>query len=62
MSAGHLDLAANSVGGYWTHIGPSNWYMDAVLQGSFVDGIPTSDRQLKTNTYARAITASLEGG
>lgn len=61
-SAGHLDLAANSVGGYWTHIGPSNWYIDAVLQGSFIDGIPTSDRQLKTNTYARAITASLEGG
>ena len=61
-SAGHLDLAANSVGGYWTHIGPSNWYIDAVLQGSFIDGTPISDRQLKTNTYARAITASLEGG
>jgi outer membrane autotransporter protein len=61
-SAGHLDLEANSVGGYWTHIGPSNWYIDAVLQGSFVNGTTTSDRQLSTGNYARAVTASIEGG
>ena len=61
-SAGRLDLEANNVGGYWTHIGPSNWYIDAVLQGSFVSGSTTSDRQLTTGNYARAITASLEAG
>jgi hypothetical protein len=30
--AGHVDLDATSFGGYWTHLGPTNWYIDAVLQ------------------------------
>jgi type V secretory pathway adhesin AidA len=32
--AGHVNLDASSYGGYWTHLGPSNWYIDAVLQGN----------------------------
>src|SRR5262245_43083654 len=33
--AGHVDLDATSFGGYWTHLGPTNWYIDAVLQGTY---------------------------
>ena len=33
-----------------------------MLQGSFVNGTTTSDRQLSTGNYARAVTASIEGG
>ena len=35
---GSVNLNAYSVGGYWTHYGPSGWYIDAVLQGSFYNG------------------------
>ena len=34
--AGHVDLDATSFGGYWTHLGPSNWYIDTVVQGSYL--------------------------
>ena len=43
-AAGHLDLDATSFGGYWTHLGPSNWYIDAVLQGTHLSGSPSSIR------------------
>ncbi|SFL62419.1 outer membrane autotransporter barrel domain-containing protein [Bradyrhizobium sp. NFR13] len=35
---GSLNLNAYSLGGYWTHYGPTGWYIDAVLQGSFYSG------------------------
>jgi hypothetical protein len=27
---GAVELSAYSLGGYWTHYGPSGWYLDAV--------------------------------
>jgi outer membrane autotransporter protein len=35
---GSVNLNAYSIGGYWTHYGPTGWYIDAVLQGSFYNG------------------------
>jgi outer membrane autotransporter protein len=35
---GTLGLNAYSAGGYWTHYGPSGWYLDAVLQGTYYNG------------------------
>jgi outer membrane autotransporter protein len=35
---GSVNLNAFSAGGYWTHYGPTGWYIDAVLQGSFYKG------------------------
>jgi outer membrane autotransporter protein len=37
-NTGTLDLKAISAGGYWTHYGPSGWYLDAVLQGTYYNG------------------------
>ena len=35
---GTLGLNAYSTGGYWTHYGPSGWYLDAVMQGTYYNG------------------------
>ncbi|MBV9014482.1 MAG: autotransporter domain-containing protein [Alphaproteobacteria bacterium] len=35
---GTLNLNAFSGGAYWTHYGPTGWYLDAVLQGTGYDG------------------------
>ena len=46
---------------YWTHYGPSGWYVDAVLQGTYYNGDATTQfAQLPTNGFG--FTSSLEGG
>ena len=61
-AAGHMDLDAMSIGGYWTHLGPSNWYIDAVLQGTNLHGLPLDSRGISNNVSGRALAASIEGG
>ena len=61
-AAGHMDLDAMSIGGYWTHLGPSNWYIDAVLQGTNLHGLPLNSRDITNNISGRALAASIEGG
>ena len=61
-AAGHMDLDAMSIGGYWTHLGPSNWYIDAVLQGTDLHGLPLNSRGISNNVSGRALAASIEGG
>jgi autotransporter family porin len=60
--AGHLDLDATSYGGYWTHLGPSNWYIDAVVQGTHFDGTPSSIRGISTTAKGDAFAGSIEAG
>jgi autotransporter family porin len=60
--AGHLDLDATSFGGYWTHLGPSNWYIDAVLQGTYFQTAANSIRGFANNFSGRGFAASIEGG
>jgi outer membrane autotransporter protein len=58
---GSLNLNAYSFGGYWTHYGPTGWYIDAVLQGSFYQGdASTQFASLPTN--GTGFTSSLEAG
>jgi outer membrane autotransporter protein len=55
------DIEAYSAGGYWTHYGPTGWYLDAILQGTFYTGNATTQfaqLPLKGNGLA----ASLETG
>lgn len=59
---GRFDLDSNSIGGYWTHIGPGGWYVDAVLMHSWLSGSPRSDRGISADAKGTAWTASLEGG
>jgi len=60
--AGRVSLDATSLGAYWTHVGPTGWYLDAVLQGSWLDGNPRSHRGIRADAAGSAFAASLEGG
>ncbi len=58
---GTLNLNAYSTGGYWTHYGPSGWYLDAVVQGTSYNGNATTPfASLPTN--GTGFISSLEGG
>jgi outer membrane autotransporter protein len=58
---GKLDLNAYSLGGYWTHYGPTGWYVDAVLQGAFYDG-NAATQFAKLPTSGTGFISSLETG
>jgi outer membrane autotransporter protein len=58
---GTVNLNAVSGGAYWTHYGPSGWYLDAVAQGTIYSGsAATQFTSLDTTGYG--FIASLEGG
>jgi len=58
---GTVGLNGYSAGGYWTHYGPSGWYLDAVLQGTYYNGnAVTQFANLPIN--GSGFIASLEGG
>lgn len=59
---GKLDLDSYSLGAYWTHIGPSGWYVDTVLMTSWLNGDGRSDRGVTGKVDGNAVTASIEGG
>ena len=61
-ASGSVDLGATSLGLYWTHIGPSGWYLDSVLMHSWLDGSPHSNRGVGIELDGSSTTASLEGG
>lgn len=58
---GTNDIQAYSAGGYWTHYGPTGWYIDAILQGTLYRGnatTPFTELPLRGSGFA----ASLETG
>jgi outer membrane autotransporter protein len=58
---GTVGLNGYSAGGYWTHYGPSGWYLDAVLQGTYYSGNAiTQSANLPIN--GSGFISSLEGG
>jgi autotransporter family porin len=61
-AAGEDTLRAYGVGAYWTHFGPSGWYLDGVLQVNRFDieAKPNDLGKLKTRGWG--YTASLENG
>ena len=61
-SVGDLKLDGDSVGGYWTLVGPQGGYLDSVLQYTKLDGRARSERGDKLNVDGHAWTASLESG
>jgi len=61
-SVGDLKLDGDSVGTYWTLVGPQGAYLDAVLQYTRLDGRARSDRGDKLDMDGHAWTASLESG
>ncbi|HEK1009984.1 TPA: autotransporter outer membrane beta-barrel domain-containing protein [Pseudomonas putida] len=61
-SVGDLTLDGDSVGAYWTLVGPQRGYLDAVLQYTDLDGHARSQRGDKLNINGHAWTASVESG
>ena len=58
---GTVNLYGYSGGAYWTHYGPTGWYLDAVVQGTAYSGnAATQFANLPTN--GSGIITSLEGG
>ncbi|KQR74758.1 transporter [Burkholderia sp. Leaf177] len=62
VDVGHLSMNAYSLGGYWTHVGPTGWYTDAVLMGSSITVDPLSSQGTGAGTHGTAVTGSVEGG
>ncbi|MDP9155183.1 MAG: autotransporter outer membrane beta-barrel domain-containing protein [Pseudomonadota bacterium] len=62
VNVGHLSMNAYSLGGYWTHVGPTGWYTDAVLMGSSITVDPLSNQGTGAGTHGTAVTGSVEGG
>ncbi|MPZ39462.1 MAG: autotransporter outer membrane beta-barrel domain-containing protein [Rhizobiales bacterium] len=62
FAAGKLGVDSTSFGGYWTHLGPSDWYVDAVAMGTLYDGNANSHRGVSLNINGTGFTGSLEAG
>ena len=62
LRLGRLTLNGPAVGAYWTHFGPSGWYLDAVVQGNWFDAKATSLYEARMSTSGSGFAASLEGG
>ncbi|MGN8021673.1 autotransporter family protein [Phyllobacterium sp. 22229] len=62
LSTGKIKVDATSVGGYWTHIGPSGWYLDGVVMGTWYGGNARSVSGAGIDYDGSGITVSLEGG
>jgi outer membrane autotransporter protein len=62
IHTGKLTIDSHNVGAYWTHIGPANWYVDAVVMGSFYGANAHSDRQVGGRVTGTGVAASLETG
>ncbi|ALM85677.1 hypothetical protein ASB57_24380 [Bordetella sp. N] len=60
--AGTLDLDGYSAGAYWTHIGESQWYTDAVAMATHLDAHLRSHEGMDERTQGTATTLSLETG
>ena len=63
IKGGEDKFDACSIGGYWTHFGPSDWYLDGVLQATWYDASMTGARGLRDGeTDGWGLAASIEGG
>ncbi|KAB2676588.1 autotransporter domain-containing protein [Brucella tritici] len=62
LAVGDLEVTGTSFGGYWTHIGPQGWYLDAILMGTWFGGDAASNAGQSIDLDGQGVTASLEGG
>ncbi|HEY4254263.1 MAG TPA: autotransporter outer membrane beta-barrel domain-containing protein, partial [Roseomonas sp.] len=62
LRVGRLSLEGPTAGGYWTHFGPSGWYVDAVFQVNWFDAKARSDYGTSLGTSGTGHTASLDAG
>jgi outer membrane autotransporter protein len=60
--AGRLRLDGDSLGAYWTLIGPQDQYLDLILMGTRYDGRSRSERGLTLHIDGHAVSAGAEAG
>ncbi|SFS15161.1 outer membrane autotransporter barrel domain-containing protein [Dyella sp. OK004] len=60
--AGTNKFDAYSLGGYWTHYGARNWYVDGVMQGTWYNAKSGSGQLADLKTNAFGFAASVEAG
>ena len=61
--AGSTSMNGYSLGGYWTRVGPSGWYLDAVVQGTWYDRIKAeSELGGIAESNGWGVAASIETG
>ncbi|SEM92488.1 outer membrane autotransporter barrel domain-containing protein [Pseudomonas sp. ok272] len=60
--SGRVKLDGDHLGGYWTLVDPSGWYLDTVAMWTRLDGDNRSERGVKMNTDGHALALSLEAG
>src|SRR3954447_12893144 len=53
LSVGGVKLNGTSVGAYWTHIGPQDWYLDGVLMGPGSTATPRRTAASASTSTAR---------
>jgi outer membrane autotransporter protein len=58
---GSINLNGWSGGAYWTHYGPTGWYLDAVLQAKAYQG-SASTNYASLDTEGAGFAASMEAG
>ncbi|WP_315831791.1 autotransporter outer membrane beta-barrel domain-containing protein [Bradyrhizobium prioriisuperbiae] len=62
LHVGSLIFDSYSLGGYWTHLGPSNWYVDAVAMTTWLNGHSRSINGVGARVDGTLVTTSLESG
>jgi outer membrane autotransporter protein len=62
LPTGSLDLNEDSIAGYWTHLAPNGWYVDAVAKYGWLNGSSQSNRGIGADLQGTSIAASIETG
>ena len=62
VAVGDIAVDGTSLGAYWTRVGASGWYIDAVLMGTWFSGDADASSGQGIDVDGSAITTSVEGG
>ena len=62
VPVGKVAIQGTSIGGYWTSVGPSGWYVDALVMGTRYDADPRSDRGVNATFAGHGVAATVEAG
>jgi autotransporter family porin len=62
QEVGHERINSYGLGGYWTHIGPTGWYIDSVLTGLWFNGDANSNFGTGIDVSGNSMAASIEAG
>jgi autotransporter-associated beta strand protein len=62
FTVGRVNANSTSGGGYWTHVGPTGWYLDGVVMMTWFDGRSRAATGESIKLDGTGVTASLEAG